>query len=208
VAPSRGKGHGARVRKARVSGSHPSTPTEKAGIAISVPLIGESGGARPGSPQDGAIVIQLDRSDRKHQYTMIIFDLKCSKGHTFEGWFEDADAFQTQSRENLVTCPVCEDTQISKIFSPISIKSSPTAQEAPLQPAEMQRMVKKISEYVEKHFDDVGCKFASEALKIHYGVTEPRNIRGVSTEQEEKMLKDEGVEFFKVPSIPSENTDT
>lgn len=139
---------------------------------------------------------------------MIIFDLKCAKGHTFEGWFEDADAFETQSRNNLVTCPVCEDTQISKIFSPIAIKSSPGVQDAPVEPAEMRQMVNKISEFVEKHFDNVGCQFATEALKMHYGVSEPRNIRGVSTEQEEKMLKDEGVEFFKVPSLTPEKTDT
>jgi len=37
---------------------------------------------------------------------------------------------------------------------------------------------------------------------MHYGVSEPRNIRGVATEEEEKMLKDEGVEFFKIPIIP------
>ncbi|MBW1777196.1 MAG: DUF1178 family protein [Deltaproteobacteria bacterium] len=139
---------------------------------------------------------------------MIIFDLKCANGHTFEGWFEDADAFETQSRNKLVTCPVCEDTQISKIFSSIAIKSSPGVQDAPVEPAEMRQMVKKISEFVEKHFDNVGCQFATEALKMHYGVSEPRNIRGVSTEQEEKMLKDEGVEFFKVPSLTPEKTDT
>jgi len=52
---------------------------------------------------------------------------------------------------------------------------------------------------VQKNFDDVGCNFAQEALKIHYGAVEPRNIRGVSTKEEEKTLKEEGIEFFKVP---------
>ncbi len=138
---------------------------------------------------------------------MIIFDLKCSNGHVFEGWFEDAKAFEKQCRENLVTCPVCEDTDISKIFSPFAIKSSPGFQDSTPPLKEMEQMGEKIAEFVEKHFDNVGCNFASEALKIHYGVIEPRNIRGVSTEQEEKTLKEEGIEFFKIPALPSEKTD-
>jgi hypothetical protein len=69
----------------------------------------------------------------------------------------------------------------------------------------MEKIGEKISDFVEKNFDDVGCNFAKEALKIHYGVTEPRNIRGVSTDKEEKTLKEEGIQFFKVPiSSPPE----
>ena len=34
---------------------------------------------------------------------------------------------------------------------------------------------------------------------MHYGVTESRNIRGVSTKEEEKLLSKEGVQFFKIP---------
>jgi hypothetical protein len=44
-------------------------------------------------------------------------------------------------------------------------------------------------------------------LKIHYGVTEARNIRGVSTQEEEKTLKEEGVRFFKVPMPEMPDTD-
>ena len=68
---------------------------------------------------------------------------------------------------------------------------------------------KTLMNYVDKNFDDVGCDFAKEALKIHYGVTEPRNIKGVSTDQEEKTLKEEGIQFFKFPTTkPSEADDT
>jgi hypothetical protein len=52
----------------------------------------------------------------------------------------------------------------------------------------------------------VGSDFANEALKIHYGVNEPRNIRGVSTSQEEDMLREEGVDFVKLPIISKEET--
>jgi len=32
-------------------------------------------------------------------------------------------------------------------------------------------------------------------------VTEPRNIRGTSTQEEEKTLKEEGIEFIKIPVV-------
>jgi hypothetical protein len=40
-----------------------------------------------------------------------------------------------------------------------------------------------------------------EALKIHYGEVEKRNIKGTATTEEEVILKEEGVQFFKIPII-------
>ena len=65
-------------------------------------------------------------------------------------------------------------------------------------------MAQAIAHYVDNNFDNVGADFAEEALKIHYGVNEPRNIRGVSTPQEEETLRKEGVEFLKFP-LPEES---
>jgi len=36
-------------------------------------------------------------------------------------------------------------------------------------------------------------------LKIHYGEEEKRNIKGTSTPEEEETLKEEGVQFIKIP---------
>ncbi|MBC8443893.1 MAG: DUF1178 family protein [Deltaproteobacteria bacterium] len=136
---------------------------------------------------------------------MIVFDLKCKNNHTFEGWFGDNHAFETQRQKGLISCPVCEDIDVCKIPSTFGIKSGPATKDVAVQQQEIEQIGAKIADYVEKNFDDVGCNFAKEALKIHYGVTEPRNIRGVSTDQEEKTLKEEGVQFFKVPvSLPPE----
>jgi hypothetical protein len=68
---------------------------------------------------------------------------------------------------------------------------------------DLEKLGHSIVEYVEENFDNVGADFAQEALKMHYGVIEPRSIRGVSTKAEEKTLKEEGVQFFKFPSIPN-----
>jgi hypothetical protein len=140
---------------------------------------------------------------------MIAYDLQCANGHTFEGWFEDSASLEHQQRDGLVACPVCADTGVSRIFSSFAIKSAgPTDSDPnqPMHPEEIVRMARKVSEYVEKNFDDVGANFAKTALKIHYGVEEPRNIRGVSTREEEKTLREEGVEFYKLP-VPDHDSE-
>jgi len=139
---------------------------------------------------------------------MIAFDLQCANGHTFEGWFEDGQAYQNQRKKGQIACPVCDDTSVSKIPSSFAVKASQTAPDSYGHDAELLKIGKKMVDYVKKNFDDVGCDFAKEALKIHYGVSEPRNIRGVSTDQEEKTLKDEGIKFFKIPMPATPDTDT
>lgn len=138
---------------------------------------------------------------------MIAYDLQCSHGHRFEGWFEDSKSFERQKKRGLLACPICDDTAISKIPSTFAIKGSTgTMAIDPHADVDRAKLGRKIAEFVEKNFDNVGADFAEEALKMHYGVTEPRNIRGVSTPKEEATLKNEGISFFKVP-IPSEPSD-
>jgi len=139
---------------------------------------------------------------------MIAFDLKCINGHMFEGWFEDSQAYEAQKKKNLISCPICDTTDVSKILSTFAIKKAFTVDpNAPVSQNQVAEFGKRIVDYVEKNFDNVGCEFTKEALKIHYGVSEPRNIRGVSTPEEEKVLKQEGIEYFKLP-MPVPDTDT
>ena len=55
---------------------------------------------------------------------MIVFDLQCDKGHAFEGWFEDSQAFNKQKKKGLITCPSCNSTTVSKLPSTFAIKGS------------------------------------------------------------------------------------
>jgi hypothetical protein len=142
---------------------------------------------------------------------MIVFDLTCSNGHTFEGWFEDWAAYEKQKKRGLISCPVCDDKNVEKNISTFGIKASSAEQRAVSDERRaLMQLTREISEFVEKNFDNVGSNFAKEALKIHYGASEPRNIRGVSTREEEKVLEKEGVQFFKVPSPvkPDAESDT
>lgn len=137
---------------------------------------------------------------------MIAYDLKCDQGHLFEGWFEDADTFKTQQSQGLVTCPVCDSANVMRQLSTFAIKT--TSGSAVGRPKiDFEALGRRIVNYVHDNYDNVGSDFATEALKIHYGASEPRNIRGVSTDKEEKMLREEGVAYFKFPgeSKPSKS---
>lgn len=138
---------------------------------------------------------------------MIVYDLQCTSGHVFEGWFEDSAAFEKQREQGLIACPVCNDCGIQRIPSTFAIKGAAPARHVDSTPQlDAAILTRAVMEYMEKNFDNVGAEFATEALKIHYGVTEPRNIRGVSTAREEEILRQEGVTFFKVPASSSSDT--
>jgi len=130
---------------------------------------------------------------------MIVFDLECSKGHIFEGWFDSLEAFEEQHTKKMVRCPNCDDSNINRIITPVAVKKSHSENYSAQVPIDYHRLAKEVVDYVQKNSEDVGPKFAAEALKIHYGVTEKRNIRGSATSEEEKTLKEEGVDFFKIP---------
>jgi len=132
---------------------------------------------------------------------MIAFDLFCSKGHKFECWFKDSSSFEEQKSTGLITCPICNDHQIEKAFSPFRIKKNGEKKREEIDPQQAYQALQIINDYIDKHFEDVGADFYKEALKIHYGETEKRNIRGTALTEEEVILKEEGVQFFKVPII-------
>lgn len=55
--------------------------------------------------------------------------------------------------------------------------------------------------HVEKNADYVGPKFADEARKIHYGETRERSVYGEATDAESDALRDEGIEFGRIPWV-------
>jgi hypothetical protein len=131
---------------------------------------------------------------------MIVYDLSCSNGHCFEGWFEDRKAFEAQEKKGLIACPVCSDTSVQVVPSTFGIKIG-TLTKSPKEASQHDHTItpEQVVSFLEANFENVGSDFAKEALKMHYEVTEKRNIRGTSTEVEEKMLEKEGIKFFKVP---------
>jgi hypothetical protein len=132
---------------------------------------------------------------------MIAFDLQCSKGHKFEGWFDNLESYEKQNDRKMITCPRCNDTKIRKLLSPVTALKTPPLQNFPQKEKDIdyKKLAREMINYINNEFEDLGADFAKEALKIHYGVSKERNIRGSATEREENTLKEEGIQFFKVP---------
>ncbi len=129
---------------------------------------------------------------------MIAFDLICSNGHRFECWFKDSASFEEQKSSGIINCPVCDDHQVEKALSSFGIRKNEGKKRKQVDPYKALQMV---HEYLDKHFEDVGIDFTKEALKIHYGESEKRNIKGTATADEETLLIEEGVQFLKIPVI-------
>ena len=129
---------------------------------------------------------------------MIAFDLICSNGHKFECWFKDSASFEEQRSSGIINCPLCSDDRVEKALSTFSIKKDGGTKKSTVDP---HQVLQSIHEYLDKHFEDVGLDFTKEALKIHCGESKKRNIKGTATPDQEKLLKDEGVQFLKIPII-------
>jgi hypothetical protein len=139
---------------------------------------------------------------------MIAFDLRCSNGHSFEGWFKDLESFYEQNSKDMIICPVCKSTKISRELSPVAIKSIRGEENPQDNKPDYRKLAMGVMEYIRDNFEDVGADFAKEALKIHYGAAEKRDIRGSATDDEEKTLKDEGIKFFKFPFVKPKDEDS
>ena len=131
---------------------------------------------------------------------MIVFDLECSQGHVFEGWFENPQSFEKQKEKKMISCPYCDQTDVKRVLSPVAMKTRSAPVEAKdAQSIDYRRLAKEVMDYINHEFEDIGPDFTKEALKMHYGIVEKRNIKGSATADEEKTLQDEGVQFIKIP---------
>ncbi len=134
---------------------------------------------------------------------MILFNLRCANGHDFEAWFRDGAAYENRVAGEL-TCPVCGDTAVAK--APMAPRIGRGLREpGPVEAgvaAEAARQVRELSRKIANTCDYVGEGFAEEARRIHYGEVAPRDIYGEATPAQAEELRDEGVEFHRIPWLP------
>jgi hypothetical protein len=45
---------------------------------------------------------------------MILYRLRCSKGHEFESWFKDSKTYERQEKKSLIGCAVCGDYKVTR----------------------------------------------------------------------------------------------
>ena len=139
---------------------------------------------------------------------MILYRLRCSGDHDFEGWFKDSTAYDEQAAAGAIQCPVCGDMSVSKApMAPRIAKGQgggamETRKYAHAGSPKTREALVELRRQVEENCDYVGGEFAEEARKIHYGETDERNIYGEATDDEAKELTDEGIKVGKIPWLP------
>jgi len=134
---------------------------------------------------------------------MILFDLRCGKGHVFEAWFRDNATFDAQAKAKAIACPACNNRTVEKApMAPRIGKGGGEVQQVAAEMAEMRRQLQALRDKVESNCEYVGDNFAEEARRIHYGEVEHRDIYGEASDDEAKELNEEGVEFARIPWLP------
>jgi hypothetical protein len=155
---------------------------------------------------------------------MIVFDLLCSGGHRFEGWFASAEDFASQKERRLLSCPSCSSASVERVpsaarlnFGAPAPKAPPAAPAGPQQPAPTPEMQGKdafaiaqmlysrmLDEMLTKS-EDVGKSFPEEARKIFYQEAPARAIRGEATKEQHEELVEEGIPVLRLPVPPRLN---
>ena len=134
---------------------------------------------------------------------MKVFDLACSQGHQFEGWFDSADAFEAQVARGLVECPLCADATVTRRPSAprlnLSAGSTTAAAGSAGTERALQRAWLELARHIRANTEDVGDRFAEEARRIHYREAPARGIRGFATRDESVALAEEGIEVVAFP---------
>ena len=130
---------------------------------------------------------------------MIAYALRCHKGHEFDGWFRDSEAFDKQCRGGHLSCPSCNSIRIEKAIMAPAVSGT---NKRPETAAKMRQFATGLRKYVQQHADYVGPDFAEEARRIHYGETQERHIYGEATADEARELIEEGLDVAPLPPDP------
>ena len=147
---------------------------------------------------------------------MKVFNLQCSGGHRFEGWFKSSEACEDQRARRLLSCPICDSLEIARLPSAPHIQSSTSVADdgratREVVPAEglgsslqgrrqlVQQRLLELAKALVESADDVGRDFPEEARRIHYQEAPERMIMGQATVEETQALQDEGIDVLSLP---------
>jgi hypothetical protein len=166
---------------------------------------------------------------------MIRYSLKCADGHSFDSWFQSADAYDKLSDAGMVSCAICGGSKVDKaIMAPrvrpgrkavsstreaesVEIHETDGAERQAHPPApvggiltapssDMEQAIKELRRQVEANSDYVGKDFVSEARAMHLGEAPARSIHGEARLDEAKSLIEDGVPVLPLPFAPKRKT--
>ncbi|NRB00403.1 MAG: DUF1178 family protein [Rhodobacteraceae bacterium] len=143
---------------------------------------------------------------------MIRYSLKCEHDHSFESWFQSAEAFDTLLKTGMVVCPECQSTAVTKTLMAPQVQAARKKADAPTGPLSAPpedpraAAIEEIRAHVEANSDYVGMKFADEARAMHDGDVPNRAIYGEAKPEEAKKLLEDGVPVAPLPFVPRNKT--
>ncbi|MCI1242417.1 MAG: DUF1178 family protein [Acetobacter fabarum] len=154
---------------------------------------------------------------------MICYRLRCAHDHVFEGWYKDSSTFAMLRQKNLLNCPECGTSSVDQApMAPAIVgraperlpQSDPTptpdmaAPPAPVAgqippglPDAMLSALRDVRRTIEENCENMGNRFADEALRIHYGEAPERGIYGEMSQSQREELEEEGVAFQNEPWV-------
>lgn len=130
---------------------------------------------------------------------MIVYNLSCENGHEFEAWFASSAAFDTQSAEGKLLCPVCESHHVEKAVMAPAVAG---AKKETLNAGEIRKMrtfLAAVRKEVLEKGENVGERFPDEARAMHYGDSAMRQIYGQASWQDAVDLAEEGIDIAPLP---------
>lgn len=144
---------------------------------------------------------------------MIVYDLACTQGHRFEGWFGSSADFEDQRARGLLACPTCGASEVSKAPMAPAVPAKGNSRQEVLppetrpmanmpMPPEVQKALAALAKAQAEALKNstwVGDRFAEETRKMHYGERDEAPIHGQASLAEAKALIEEGVPVAPLP---------
>jgi len=131
---------------------------------------------------------------------MIRYDLRCDKGHEFDGWFRSSEGFETLRKAGQVACTHCGSVAVEKVLMAPGVATSPRPGRDLHSPRnEQEAALEKLRNHIEKNSDYVGMSFAEEARAMHEGDAPSRAIHGEARLDEAKKLLEDGIPVAPLP---------
>ena len=141
---------------------------------------------------------------------MIKYNLKCDNEHEFESWFSDSKEFERLKTRKLLECIYCNSKIIKKsIMAPmISVSKNNNVNKFQINKKILQKQrnkLIKLRNFIEKNFEYVGEDFSKKVREIYYDKKNNKTIYGITSPEERKELKEEGIDLLSIPWVDKNN---
>ena len=141
---------------------------------------------------------------------MIKYNLKCNNDHEFESWFSDSKEFERLKTRKLLECIYCNSKKIKKsIMAPmISVSKNNNVNKFQINEKILQKQrnkLIKLRNFIEKNFEYVGEDFSKKVREIYYDKKNNKTIYGITSPEERKELREEGIDLLSIPWVDKNN---